>query len=123
MSSTADVMAVVPMLDGSNWIIWETQMKAFLRAKGLWQITSGSEVRPPSLVATDDDTPTAEARYARRKEQIEWDNRDDQAIGYISLKITHSLRHHIKDDSAETWTSLNEAFSKQGPAAIYNDFT
>jgi len=45
MSSKEDLSASVPILVGPNWIIWEAQMKAYLRTKGLWQlVTSGKQV-------------------------------------------------------------------------------
>src|SRR5260221_13184142 len=49
MSSKEDLSASVPILVGPNWIIWEAQMKAYLRTKGLWQLVSGNEIRPTDL--------------------------------------------------------------------------
>jgi hypothetical protein len=46
MSSKEDLSASVPILIGPNWIIWEAQMKAYLRTKGLWQLVQGHETRP-----------------------------------------------------------------------------
>jgi hypothetical protein len=139
-SKTEDLSASVPFLDGSNWIVWETQMKAFLRAKGLWQITQGNDGHPEDLRSTTETRtirneqgqqvatqvtvqPAADDTAARRKEQLEWDNRDDQAIGYIMLKISHSLRTHVGSTASDTWTNLSSAFSAPGPAAIFNDFS
>ena len=142
MSTKEDLSASVPILVGPNWIIWEAQMKAYLRMKGLWQLVQGNEPRPlplptgrqarPAVAATADAPaleavtaipfPTDTELSARLKEQQEWDNRDDQALGIITLKISHSLRTHIGDDSHIAWQNLVTAFATPGPAAIFNDF-
>ena len=44
-----DLSASVPILTGPNWIIWEAQMKVYLRTKGLWQLVIGNEMRPANL--------------------------------------------------------------------------
>jgi hypothetical protein len=148
MSSKEDLSASVPILVGPNWIIWEAQMKAYLRTKGLWQLVIGNETRPanlrpgrravaavPARAATAEHDavearpaiegipfPTDAEQSARLKEQQDWDNKDDQAIGIITLKISHSLRTHIDDDAATAWANLSNAFATPGPAAIFNDF-
>jgi hypothetical protein len=137
-----DLSASVPTLNGPNWIIWEAQMKAYLRTKGLWQLVTGNEQRPrdlpsgrvarPAQAATDTTPavaavtaipfPTNAEVSARSKEKMDWDNKDDQALGIITLKIAHSLRTHIGATANVTWNNLSTAFSTPGPAAIFNDF-
>jgi len=143
MSSKEDLSASVPILVGPNWIIWEAQMKAYLCTKGLWQLVTGNKERLRDLpagwnaVAAQAATaeqpaqealaailfPTADQTAARNKEQNDWDNKDDQAIGIITLKISHSIHTHVADHASETWTNLSTAFATPGPAAIFNDFT
>ena len=118
MSSKDDIITSVPMLDGSNWIIWETQMKAYLRSKGFWQMVAGNDSRPANLA----DGATQAQTEARTKLQLEWDNCNDQALGSITLHVAHSLRTHLENSSEGSWNNLSSAFSKQGPGAIYNDF-
>ena len=36
-TSSKDLSAAVPVLDGTNYCIWKIQMSNYLRAKGLWQ--------------------------------------------------------------------------------------
>jgi len=142
MSSKEDLSASVPILVGPNWIIWEAQMKAYLRTKGLWQLVIGNEAHPVDIPAernaqaarpaTADQParealeaipfPTEEQLATRHKEQSDWDNKDNQAVGIITLKISHSLCTHIDDDSSVTWANLTNAFATPGPAAIFNDF-
>jgi len=114
MSLKEDLSASVPILIGPNWIIWEAQMKAYLHTKGLWQLVTGNEACPenvpagcnaqaaraatgnqPALEALDAILfPTADQIAACNKEQNDWDNKDDQAISIITLKIFHSIRCH-----------------------------
>ena len=49
MSSKDDLKTLVPILDGSNWCIWEIQMTAYLRSKGLWQLVTGADRRPADI--------------------------------------------------------------------------
>ena len=46
MSSTHKLSLLstsVSVLDGSNYLVWKNQMRAWLQSKGLWQITNGNE--------------------------------------------------------------------------------
>src|SRR5258707_14854529 len=128
MSSKEDLSASVPILVGPNWIIWEAQMKAYLRTKGLWQLVSGNKIRAENLPQEAQEAqaaipfPTDEQLAACAKLQMDWDNKDDQALGIITLKISHSLCTHIMDEASVVWESLSNAFATPGPAAIFNDF-
>ena len=51
------------------------------------------------------------------KEQMDWDNKNDQALGIITLKISHSLHTHITDETSVIWESLATMFATPGPAA------
>jgi len=135
-STVEDLSASVPILVGPNWILWEAQMKAYLCTKGLWQLVTGNEVRLRDLpagwnaqtaqAATAEQPvreaiaailfPTADQTAAHNKEQNDWDNKDDQAISIITLKISHSICTHIADHASETWMNLSMAFATPGPA-------
>src|SRR5258705_8068904 len=54
---------------------------------------------------------------------MDWDNKDNQALGIITLKISHSLHTHITDKASVVWESLSNMFTTPGPATIFNDFT
>src|SRR6266536_4673325 len=95
--SNDELYRTVPMLDGSNYPVWAQAITAALRSKGVWQIARGSEVRPEDLPAGA----AAAAKAERTKEQSDWDNRDDQALGLMQLKMQRTLHHHI----GETTTS------------------
>ena len=61
---TSSVATYVPVLNGSNYHEWESQMTAFLRLQGLWRIVNETFPQP-----TDVDS--------RNK----WDVSDDMAQG------------------------------------------
>ncbi|EEB89024.1 hypothetical protein MPER_12932, partial [Moniliophthora perniciosa FA553] len=70
-------------------------------------------------VATDPQLLLANAR-----EQKDWDEKNDRAIGSICLRLSPSLRHHKTDsDTAATlWTTLKGTYDKAGPGIVYADF-
>ena len=133
--SSNNVKNLVPILDGLNWLAWKNQMTAYLHWKGLWQIVDGFDSFPPSLLgkkrhvqAADGttskviDPPSAELVEASQAKQLEWLNRDDQVQGIIMFWISQSLKQHLGDKAKTTWANLKEAFSKQTPSSIFNDF-
>jgi len=61
------------ILDGSNYLVWESQMKAWFRSKGLWQITNRNEKKFPQVP----DTESTANRQANYRACMEWDNKDD----------------------------------------------
>jgi len=69
------------ILNGSNYLVWESQMKAWLRSKGLWQITNGNEKKFPAAL----DTELITVRQTSYKTHMEWDNKNDQAYGLILI--------------------------------------
>ena len=77
----------VSILDGLNYLVWKSQMRAWLRSKGLWKMTSGNEKKFPQ-VADSESTTTKQANY---RAYIEWDNKDDQAYGSILLQVNPSV--------------------------------
>jgi len=60
----------ISILNGLNYLVWESQMKAWLRSKGLWQITNGNEKKFPQVPDTESTT----IRQANYKAHMEWDN-------------------------------------------------
>ena len=121
--SADDLYKSVPLLDGSNYQVWAQGMTAVLRAKGVWQVVRGKEVKPPVLslhtVGVDQDDVDE-----RVKERLAWDNKDDMALGLMQLKMVNSLHSHITETIAsETlWEELKNAYGISGPAKVFADF-
>jgi len=117
--SSKSVEAHVPVLDGANYQIWAVRMTAFLRSQGLWNIVKAIKGNPPEL---DPATSKPEQLIVHAKERLDWSNRDDQALGAISLRLSPNLMNHIGTTAYRTWKNLEDTFGKPGPAMIYADF-
>ena len=50
MSSSLEKL--VPLLEGSNYLIWAGAMRPYLQSQGTWRIVSGNEPKPRTLTAT-----------------------------------------------------------------------
>ena len=72
MSSQLNRM--VPLFDGSNYCTWATNMTAFLRSQCLWGIVAQLAIPAPSQNEVNE----------RQKEQREWTEKDEQALGHDS---------------------------------------
>ena len=134
MSSQLNCM--VPLFDGSNYCTWATNMTVFLRSQRLWGIVSGREVKPdnlPSPTAAITATSTAPTQLAipapsqdqvdeRKREQREWMEKDEQALGMIQLRLSHTLYSLCGLTSYHTWRNLEDQFGKPGAAMIFADF-
>jgi len=71
----------ISILDGLNYLVWKNQMRAWLRSKGLWQITNGNEKKFQEVT----DTAPSAVHEANYKQCMDWDNKDNQAYGMILL--------------------------------------
>ncbi|KIL60308.1 hypothetical protein M378DRAFT_1064415, partial [Amanita muscaria Koide BX008] len=109
MSSTKDFADQVPVFHGSGWITWEPIMKAFLRTKGVWKYIDGSAT-----------VPTLGADFIKAK--ADFDEGNDKALGYLSIKISRSLYHLLTESASESWTILKDQYSKTGAAQLYLDW-
>ena len=85
MSSTIDCL--VPLFDGTNYNAWAAQMSAFLKAQALWGFASGSNIRPDAPAAAD----TASVVATKNAARSAWEERDDQAAGFIQLRLSPNL--------------------------------
>jgi len=104
------------ILDGSNYLVWESKMKAWLRSKGLWQITNGNEKKFPQVPDTESTT----NRQANYKACMEWDNKDDQAYRSILLQVNPSVA--VLAASSATAMAAWAAFGQISTLAIFTEF-
>jgi len=77
----------VSVLDGSNYLVWKNQMRAWLQSKGLWQITNRNEKKFQEL----DPSTTAAAHEVNYKQCMDWDNKEDHAYSTILLWVNPSV--------------------------------
>ena len=106
-SNNNNIATHVPILDGTNYQEWESQMKGYLQSQALWRVANGTVTHPA------DDQPV---------EQAKWDILDDMAQGALTLHISPNCCNHIGATLAETWTALETAYGQVGISRIYGDF-
>jgi hypothetical protein len=44
--SSSGAFGMVPMLDGTNWMVWSSKITSLLMAEGLWDIMEGMTPKP-----------------------------------------------------------------------------
>ena len=111
----------IPLLEGSNYLLWADTMKSFLRSQGVWQTAKG---RQPQLVISNAMATSAAEVKEAMDEVFAWNNKDNMANGYMVMRISPSLHHIIaqKNYSKDIWDTLATTFGVQGPALIYVEF-
>jgi hypothetical protein len=106
--SSKSIHELVPLFEGKDWNVWSQTMTAFLCSQGLWSIVNGTDPKPREY-SKSSGANTAQIA-ARAKEHLEWSNRDNQAIGFIQLRLSINLYNHVGTSSYNTWKNLEEAF-------------
>ena len=74
MSNNATLF--VPILDGSNYGLWSTAMKAFLMSLGLWAHVTGVTAAPAEVHS-------AAGKVTNQEAHDKWFERDSMAIGHM----------------------------------------
>jgi gag-polypeptide of LTR copia-type/Domain of unknown function (DUF4219) len=121
LNMSSSLEKLVPLLDGSNYLVWAEAMKSYLRSMGVWQIVVGNQRQPTIPMQTAQNTAeVAVATVLKNK----WDNDDDAALGSMLLRVSTSLHHHIGQNvtSNGAWTRFQTLFGTQGPSLIFVDF-
>ena len=95
----------VPILDGTNYREWATQMHAYLRSVGLWLIVSGTTAVPMDPA-----------------ELAKWTLSDSMANRTIELWCSLNIHDLIGNTSAATWTALSTTFGATGVSRLFGDF-
>ena len=106
-SNNNNIATHVPILNGTNYREWESQIKGYLQSQGLWRVANGTVTR------LADDQPV---------EQAKWDILDNMMQGALTLHISPNCHNHIGATLAETWTALETAYGQVGISRIYGDF-
>ena len=87
-NASSSIATYVPVLNGSNYREWESQMTAFLRSQGLWRIVNRMATCPDETTHQD----------AANK----WDMSDDMAQGQITLRLDPTICNQVGATSAIT---------------------
>jgi gag-polypeptide of LTR copia-type len=115
-----NVVQFIPILDGSNYGIWSTVMRAFLMFMGLWAHIMGTTAAPAETL---DATGVVTNQEAHNK----WFEKDTMAIGHLTLRVNPSIQQEL--DSLPTtsfaddyWTHLSTHYGTTMPSRVYKDF-
>jgi gag-polypeptide of LTR copia-type/Domain of unknown function (DUF4219) len=105
-------------LNGSNWLMWSHQMTAYLRSQSLWQLVNGARACPTDLPGGANPAKVE----TRMLLQTDWDDKNDQVLGIIHLRITFALQTtYMATTTAAMWTTLKGAFDILSTASIFTD--
>jgi hypothetical protein len=107
---------MVPMLDGTNWTIWSSQITSLFMAKGLWDIVCGDMPRP--LIGEK------EKAHESDETRAAWTHRDYKAYGILRLKVVTNLHSVFSEaeSSQKAWELLKAELGKPGTAEVFANF-
>ena len=126
----------VSVFDGNGWLLWCSQMRAYLMAQG-----QGAFITPGFSEPSVNTAPAAlganasaaeintfnEANHVRAMQiaaRNEWHKLNDMTVGNIMLCLSPALQQglHSHDNAAELWDALKNMFGKQTLPSVYEDF-
>jgi hypothetical protein len=110
----------VPILDGSNYGIWSSVMRAFLMSLGLWAHAIGTTAAPVEMLDATGAVTNQEACDKLFK-------KDAMAIGHLTLRVNPSIQQELDSLPATSftddyWTHLSTCYGTVMPSSIYKDF-
>ena len=92
------------LLTPFNFFEWKVEMVIQLRAKGIFRVTIGTEVKPNSAV-----------------EKAKCFNKIDEAYGFLCLSISRELLFHLSSLSSlkEVWEKPESLFGKTDELRVH----
>jgi hypothetical protein len=134
---SSQLATLVPVFDGTNYLVWSRAMKAYLQSQGLFGYTDGSLTIPVSIpavaaspaVPATATTPAIAAVAAvtaydpTPAEVLSWKKSNDMAMGAIILRLSPSIQQLITQTTAEDlWTHLTDTYDKDSLSTVYKDW-
>jgi transposase InsO family protein len=134
---SSQLATLVPIFDGTNYLVWSRAMKAYLQSQGLFGYTDGSLTIPVSIsavaaspaVPATATTPAIAAVAAvtaydpTPAEVLSWKKSNDMAMGAIILRLSPSIQQLITQTTAEElWTHLTDTYDKDSLSTVYKDW-
>lgn len=103
-----DAMTAFLKLGENNYPTWKFNMQAALQSKKVWCLVDGRETRPadPALA-------------------LAWDERAEQASGFIYQKLERSMQIQVQefmDDPVKMWNKLQLIHQQDNPASRFIAF-
>jgi gag-polypeptide of LTR copia-type len=117
---SSNVSQFVPILDGSNYGIWSSAMRAFLISLGLWAHAMGTTAAPTKMV-------DAAGAITNQEAHDKWFEKDAMAIGHLTLRVNPSIQQELDFLPAASfandyWTHLSTRYGTAMPSSVYKDF-
>jgi len=118
------VLDYVPIMDGSNYLLWSPQMKAFLQSQNAWDLCESTE-SPPTNPGPYTGS-SAEALTQHKYLRDLWNDytyKKNKVIRSITMSL--SIQHRSLIDGKtpkETWDELKTRFGTPGPSVVFADF-
>jgi len=129
---------LVPVFNGTNYMVWAPAMKNYLLAQGQWRnaiinpfperiypqkevITKGPEGGDDIVKLIDD-----LSQNTLNSDDIElWIENNDKARGNIMLWLHNIVteKFYAEEHASSIWEALEKEYGKPGIAAIYQEFT
>ena len=115
-----NVTQFVLVLDGTNYGLWSTVMKAFLMSLGLWAHVTG-------ITAAPAEEHNAQRVVTNQEAWDRWFERDSMAIGHITLRVNSFIQQELTSLAASSfvdnyWTHLSSCYGTAMPSSVYKDF-
>jgi hypothetical protein len=115
-----NVSQFVPILDGSNYGIWSSAMRAFLMSLGLWAHAMGTTTASAKMV-------DAAGAVTNQEACDKWFEKDAMAIGHLTLRVNPSIQQELDSLPAASfadnyWTHLSTRYGTAMPSSVYKDF-
>ncbi|EIN04190.1 hypothetical protein PUNSTDRAFT_138916 [Punctularia strigosozonata HHB-11173 SS5] len=117
-SKGSSVVDLVPIFNGTNFVMWEQSMKAYLMQQGLWHIIN--DARPDTPASGDEEA----VKIAKEDRQRSYDEKSDKALGSILLRVSESIRQTLKDQDEpdKVLDLLRRNYGQQRVGNAYSDF-
>src|ERR1700761_9231293 len=126
----------VPVFDGNGWLLWCSQMHAYLMAQGQGAYIMTGSHEPTVNAAPAALTPQATAAEintfndanhliaSQTSARNEWRKTNDMTVGNIMLRLSPALQQTLRshDNAADLWDALKHMFGKQTLPSVYKDF-
>src|SRR6266550_8624675 len=139
MSTSKDSMSLaasVATFDGTNWIMFERTMTAYLRIQGFADLIDSDYKVPRPLemkeIATFNAGPGEDAKskelYHRLDKMKELSDNyiknNDKVMGYLTLQLVPSLQAIVSEyhTACDVWARLKTLYGTPGTALIFVDF-
>ena len=113
LSSSFERLALsgCPMLDSTNWGIWQERITDVLKGQQLWKYANGSSTRP----TVDTREPDATKREAQQEKLIKWQDEDDKASATLRRFMSDVELAHVRGalSCKEVWDRISAAHSTE----------